>query len=108
MVYRVGDSVILAAGRPGEHLQRGVGVALVLMGPAVAAWRGVEFKTCLNTPKIGKRKGETFHLMSCYAPMQAASRKDKSMKMKEYSQTCQNLMCGTAVTLKQKDRRKWQ
>ena len=39
----VGDSIILAAGRPvpspGEHLQRGEGVALVLMGPAMGAWR---------------------------------------------------------------------
>ena len=42
-VYRVGESIVLAAGRPvpppGEHLQRGEGVALVLNCQAVRAWR---------------------------------------------------------------------
>jgi len=37
-VYRVGESVVLAAGRPvpvpGEPVQRGEGVAIVLSGPA--------------------------------------------------------------------------
>ena len=42
-VYDVGDSVLLTAGRPapapGEPTQRGEGVALVLTGPAIPAWR---------------------------------------------------------------------
>ena len=44
-VYRVGESVVLAAGRPvpgaGVVRQRGEGVAIVLSGLAVGAW-----KTC--------------------------------------------------------------
>jgi len=42
-VYTVGKSVVLSAGRPvpqpGENMQRGEGVALVLSGPAIAAWK---------------------------------------------------------------------
>ena len=42
-VYNVGESVVLTAGRPvpavGEPIQRGEGVALVLTGPAIQAWR---------------------------------------------------------------------
>ena len=42
-VYRVGDAIVLAAGRPtppvGESRQRGEGVAITLSGPAVKAWR---------------------------------------------------------------------
>ena len=41
-VHSVGKCVVLAAGRPtprpGESMQRGEGVALVLAGPAIAAW----------------------------------------------------------------------
>ena len=41
--YKVGESLVLAAGRPvpthGEPGQRGEGVAIVLSGPAVQAWR---------------------------------------------------------------------
>ena len=42
-VYKVGESIVLAAGRPtpsaGESRQRGEGVAIVLGGPAVQAWK---------------------------------------------------------------------
>ena len=42
-VYHVRESIVLAAGHPvtppGEHFQRGEGVALVLNGQAVRAWR---------------------------------------------------------------------
>ena len=42
-VYRVGDSVVLTAGRPvpveGDVVQRGEGVALVLRGLAITAWK---------------------------------------------------------------------
>ena len=41
--YRVGENVVLTAGRPvpapGEPVQRGEGVAIVLSGPATKAWR---------------------------------------------------------------------
>ena len=42
-VYQVGSSTVLASGGPvpgpGEPLQRGEGVAIVLCGPAVGAWQ---------------------------------------------------------------------
>ena len=42
-VYQVGESIVLAAGRPtppiGQVRQRGEGVAIVLSGSAVAAWK---------------------------------------------------------------------
>ena len=42
-MYGVRESIVLAAGdpvpRPGETLQRGEGVAIVLTGPAMRAWR---------------------------------------------------------------------
>ncbi len=52
--YEVGDSMVLTSGRstPGEGqtVQRGKGVALVLRGPALAAWKaameGLQFKVC--------------------------------------------------------------
>ena len=41
--YRVGDSILLISGREvpslGRSHQRGEGVALVLLGPAIIAWR---------------------------------------------------------------------
>ena len=41
-VYKVGESIVLAAGRPtppaGEPRQRGEDVAFTLSGPAVKAW----------------------------------------------------------------------
>ena len=80
VMYCVGDSIILAAGRPvptpGEHLQRGERVALMLMG----AWReaGEQWKAWSLRLVSTKKKGETLHLMSCYALTQAASRTDKS------------------------------
>ena len=87
-VYRVGESVVLAAGRPvpvpGEPVQRGEGVAIVLSGPAIHAWRaaGEQWKAwssrlvsaCLQT---GRRKKDHIHVLSCYAPTRAASRELK-------------------------------
>ncbi len=41
--YEVGDSMVLTSGRStpreGQTVQRGEGVALVLRGPALAAWK---------------------------------------------------------------------
>ena len=87
-VYRVGESVVLAAGQPvpmpGEPGQRGEGVAIVLSGPAIHAWRaaGEQWKAwssrlvsaCLQT---GRRKKDHIHVLSCYAPTRAASRDTK-------------------------------
>lgn len=42
-VYHVAECVVIATGRPvpkpGEPLHRGEGVATVLFGPAIQAWR---------------------------------------------------------------------
>ena len=84
-VYRVGESVVLAADRPvpalGESCQRGEGVAIVLFVLAIHAWRaaGEQWKVwssrlmsaCLQT---GRRKKDHIHVLSCYAPTRAASR----------------------------------
>ena len=87
-VYEVNGSVVLTAGRTtpaqGEPVQRGEGVALVLRGLALEAWKrgGKQWKawgsrcvsTCLLLP--GGR-GRKLHVASCYAPTRAASREDK-------------------------------
>ena len=79
---------MLAAGRPipaaGEPIKRGEGVAIVLSGPAITAWRtaGEQWKAwismlvsaCLQT---GSRKADHLHVLSCYAPTRAASRAAK-------------------------------
>ena len=79
---------MLAAGRPvpapGETGQRGEGVAIVLTGPAIQAWRsgGKQWKAwssrlvtaCLY---IGKGEADHLHVISCYAPTRTASRTQK-------------------------------
>ena len=86
--YKVGESFVLAAGRPvptpGELGQRGEGVAIVLSGPAVQAWRsgGEQWKAwssrlvtaCLH---MGKESTDHLHVISCYALTRAASRIQK-------------------------------
>ena len=87
-VYNIGKSVLLTSGRPvpapGELLQRGEGVALVLTGPAITAWKaaGQQWRawssrlisTCLQT---GSKDDHRLHVLSCYAPTRAASRAAK-------------------------------
>ena len=47
-MYKVGDSVVLSSGRPvptaGGNHHRGEGVALVLRGPAIQAWKAAGSK----------------------------------------------------------------
>ena len=86
--YWVGESVVIAAGRavpePGQPLQRGEGVAILLNGSATGAWReaGEQWKawsSCLVTAQLqpGKNKADRLHMLSCYAPTRAASRAKK-------------------------------
>ena len=86
--YRVGENVVLTAGRPvpapGEPVQRGEGVAIVLSGPATKAWRlgGKQWKAwssrlvtaCVH---MGKKNTDHLHIISCYAPTRAATRAQK-------------------------------
>ena len=88
-VYKVGESVVLAAGRPvpGRRLikQRGEGVAIVLSGAAVNAWKwgGCQWKAWSSrlvsvTLRVGVRKSDCLHVLSCYAPTYANSREEKN------------------------------
>ena len=87
-MYQVGGSVILTAGReitsPGAPLQRGEGVAILLLGPAIDAWKktGRKWKAwnsrlisaCLQ---VGNTSSDRLHIISCYAPTRSASREAK-------------------------------
>ena len=87
--YTVDKCVVLAAGRsvpgPGIAKQRGEGVAIVLSGPAVGAWKdgGCRWKAWSSrlvtaTLKVEQGGGAEFlHVFSCYAPTYVASREDK-------------------------------
>ena len=99
-VYRVGESIVIAAGRPippdGEIRQRGEGVAIVLNGPAVQAWEagGKQWKAWSSrvvtaTLLTGKRAADRIHILSCYAPTFAANRTDKE-KFKDEVQQAMN------------------
>ena len=89
-VYRVGDSVVLAAGRPtpepDEPRQRGEGVAIVLIGLAISAWKAdgecwKAWSSRLITARLrwkpSKRYTTHLHVLSCYAPTYAAKREEK-------------------------------
>jgi len=87
-IYKVGKSVILSSGRDvpkeGESRQRGEGVAIVMSGPAVSAWKagGSQWKAWSSrlvtaTMETGKGKSGRLHILSCYAPTFAASREEK-------------------------------
>ena len=99
-VYTVGESVVLAAGRPtpgpAQTKQRGEGVAIVLMDSALRAWRasGEQWKAWnsrLVTAKLQiglrRRSGSThLHVLSCYAPTFAAPREVKDTFYDELQQ----------------------
>jgi len=70
--------------QPGENVQRGEGVALVLSGPAIAAWKTGSDQLRTWGSRIvraklstGKRFSGQLHVLSCYAPTYAASREAK-------------------------------
>ena len=69
-----------------RSLDRGEGVAIVLSGPAVKAWRagGEQWKAWSSRPVTGtlqplqpeKANSDRIHILSCYAPTFSASRTD--------------------------------
>ena len=96
-VYKVGESIVLAAGRPtppvGEPRQRGEGVAFTLSGPAVKAWKagGEQWKAWSSrlvtaTLQPGRANSDRIHILSCYAPTFSASRADKNKFLDELQQ----------------------
>ena len=86
--------MVLTAGRKtpreGENVVRGEGVALVLSGLAVDAWKrgGSQWSAwssravsaCLQ---VGKGAAGRLHVVSCYAPTRAASRETKDTFLQE-------------------------
>ena len=89
-VYHVGKSVVLTAGRetPQEHQprQRGEGVAIVLTGHAITAWKagGEQWRAWGSrivkaTLGGGNQNSTRIHILSCYAPTFGASRTEKDL-----------------------------
>ena len=87
--YRINKSIVLTAGRPtldaNQRHWRREGVALVLSGPAVDAWKlgREQWKDCRSRLVkaflvTGKRVSDHIHVISCYAPTFSASEADKS------------------------------
>ena len=84
----MGSSMVITAGRPtpqgDQSRQRGEGVAIVLRGPAIEAWRngGDQQKSWGSrllkiTLDTGQKAGR-LHILSCYAPTYGASREAKT------------------------------
>ena len=86
-VYEMNGNVLLSAGQPtpadGVPIQRGGGVALVLLGSALVAWRcgGKQWKVwssrCISAFLEFSGHAGRLHVLSCYVPTRAASREDK-------------------------------
>ena len=85
-IYTVGKSLVLTAGRPvpRDDGQRGEGVALVLGGPAIHAWKagGSRWKSWGSrivsaSLRMGIHQNSWLHVLSCYAPTYASSREAK-------------------------------
>jgi len=82
---------VLSSGRPvptsGESHLRGEGVALVLRGPAIQAWKAAGSKWRTWGSRLISAVldcGRKLHVLSCYGPTFAASREEKD----EFSTLC--------------------
>lgn len=95
--YKVGESIVIAAGRPippaNQPRQRGEGVAIVLSGVALKAWKtGGEIwmawssRLVTATLQPGRTHTDRIHILSCYAPTFAANRADKDRFLDELQQ----------------------
>ena len=87
-VYKVRESLVLTAGRPvpraDRQRERGEGVALILKGPAVQAWKagGSRWKSWGSriisaSLRVGTHCSKQLHVLSCYAPTYSSSREMK-------------------------------
>ena len=86
-VYEINESIILTSGRSkpaeGEAIRRGEGVALVLRGLALVAWKcgGKQWKAwssrAVSTSLQMDGSTKRIHMVPCYAPTRATSREDK-------------------------------
>ena len=96
-MYKVKDSVVLAAGRPtpsnGQPNKRGDGVAIVLRDSTTSTWKnsGEQWKAwssrlITDVLKPGNTSSERIHVISCYIPTYAASRVIKEKFLDELQQ----------------------
>ena len=106
--YEVGDSImVLTSGRskPGEGqlVQRGEGLAIVLRGQALAAWRleGQQWKAWSVTAvfQVGKRSSSRMHLVSRYAPTRATTREVKDAFFQELENIFSSIPSGELYVL---------
>ena len=77
-MYKMRDSVVLVSGRsvppPGEARQRGEGMAIVLRGQGVQAWKaaGERWKAwssrLITAVLLSNNKIGPVHIICCYAP----------------------------------------
>ena len=81
-MHSLGNSTVLSAGRliPRDGLAKKRGVAVVLSGPAITAWKlgGCQWKAWSSrlvsaTLEVGHGDLEPLHVLSCYSPTFAAS-----------------------------------
>ena len=103
--YQVSNSMVLSSGRctpgEGECAQRREGVALVLRGKALEAWRrgGQQWKAwslrCVSAVlQEDRRTVSRIHVVSCYAPTRAASREYKDAFFQELNNIISGVPAG--------------
>ena len=90
-MYSVGDAIVLSSGRPlpppSASFSRGEGVAFVLRGRALRAWRagGGQWKALSSRlavaelRMVSRKKIFTIHVIVCYAPTFRSPRTDKDI-----------------------------
>ena len=102
----------LVVGEPARYavaigaLQRREGVALVLRGQALVAWRrgGQQWKAwslrCVSVVlQVDKRTVSRIQVVSCYAPTRAASREDKDAFFQELNIIISRVPSGGTYTI---------
>ena len=109
-MYKVGESIVLTAGRPtpsaGQTRQRGQCVAIVLSGPAVAAWKNGGEVWKAHSSRIvtamvqqGRTTSDRLHILSCYAPTFGASREEKDHFLNDLQQALDSIPTGESYVI---------
>ena len=102
--YSVGDSVVLSSGHSlppeGESLHRGEGVAVVLRGRALKAWKagGARWRPISSRLAVAqlrmiseRKKPFSLHVLVCYAPTFHSSRSAKDNFFNDLQAVLSNL-----------------
>ena len=103
-LYHVGDAMVLSSGRPtpvdGENFRRGEGVAIVVRGRALVAWRagGCQWKALssrlgMASLQFARRDGKPLfiHVVVCYAPTFGSPRSAKDVFLAQLQATLQSI-----------------